>query len=99
LAATRYKHKVGFPAVRAAVETTQRRYPSAHPLISKEFMTNGRDLFVQSLEEDENLSTPNQLNFKQVMDLFLEHVVADPNELINKIFPLIEGRPDDKVIS
>lgn len=31
--------------------------------------------------------------------MFLEHVVQDPNELINKIYPLIEGQPDDKVIS
>lgn len=99
LAATRYQHKISFPAVRTAVDTVQRRYPSDHPLISREFVTNGKDLFIQSLAEDENLSTPNQTNFKEIMDLFLEHVVADPDELINKIYPLIEGQPDDKVIS
>jgi uncharacterized protein (DUF433 family) len=99
LAATRYKHKISFRAVRRAVETIQKRYPSDHPLISKEFMTNGSDLFVQTLEEDENISTPEQTNFKEIMDLFLRHVVADPDELVNKVFPLIEGQPDDKVIS
>ena len=99
LASTRYRHNVGFPAVRRAVETIQRRFPSAHPLISREFLTNGKDLFVQTIEEDENLSTPGQMNFKEIMDLFLEHVVADPDEVVNKIFPLIEDQPDDKVIS
>jgi uncharacterized protein (DUF433 family) len=99
LASARYKHKIAFPAVRRAVETIQQRYPSAHPLISKEFLTNGSDLFVQSVAENENLSTPEQTNFKEIMDLFLRHVVADPHELVNKVFPLIAGQPDDKVIS
>ena len=99
LAATRFKHKIGFPAVKRAVETIQKRYPSPHPLISKDFLTNGSDLFVQSVEEDENLSTPEQSNFKNIMDLFLRHVVADPNEVVNKVFPLIQGQPDDKIIS
>jgi uncharacterized protein (DUF433 family) len=99
LAATRFKHRIGFPAVKRAVETVQRRYPSPHPLISKDFLTNGSDLFVQSVEEDENLSTPEQSNFKDIMDLFLRHVVADPDEMVNKVFPLIQGQPDDKVIS
>ena len=99
LAATRYEHKVSFKAVRAAMDTVQARYPSAHPLISRDFLTNGKDLFVQSVKENENLSEPMQLNFKVIMDTFLEHVVADPNELIKKIFPLIAGQPDDRIIS
>jgi uncharacterized protein (DUF433 family) len=99
LAATRYTHKVSFKSVRAAVDTIQRRFPSAHPLISRDFLTDGRDLFLQSVGENENLSHPMQLNFKIIMDMFLEHVIADKHNLISKIFPLIAGQPDDKVIS
>jgi len=40
-----------------------------------------------------------QLNFKSIMDMFLEHVIADEDNLISKIFPLIAGQPDDKIIS
>ena len=100
LAATRYQHKVGFPAVRAAMDTIREKYPSErHPLLSHEFKTNGIDLFVQSVAENENLSTPKQLNFKMIMDEFLRNVIEDDDNLIKKIYPLIPGQPDDKVIS
>ena len=100
LAATRYEHNVGFPAVRAAMETIRRKYPGIkHPLISHDFKTNGYHLFVQSVEENENLSVPEQTNFKSIMDHFLRNVIEDEHDLIKKIFPIIQGQPDDRVIS
>ena len=99
LAATRYQHNVTMKAIRTAMDTIERLYSSKHPLISKDFKTNGKDLFTQSLDENTNLSTPGQLNFKTVMDLFLAHVVADEHDLVKKIFPLIAGQPDDRTIS
>ncbi len=99
LAATRYAHKISVRSIRTAVDTVLERYPSRHPLISKDFKTDGKDLFVQTVDENENLSTPGQLNFKPIMDRFLAHVVADEHDLVKKIFPLIAGQPDDKIIS
>ncbi len=100
LAATRYEHHVGFPAVRAAMDTIREKYPGIkHPLISHDFKTNGFHLFVQSVEENENLSLPAQTNFKGIMDSFLRNVIEDEHDLIKKIFPIIQGQPDDKVIS
>jgi len=99
LAATRYQHDIKIKSVRAAMDTIMERYPSPHPLLSIDFKTNGKDLFAQRVDENENLSTPGQLNFKSIMDLFLEHVVRDEHDLIKKIFPLIAGQPDDRIIS
>lgn len=99
LAATRYTHHVSMKAVRSAMDTIQKKFPSAHPLISRDFKTNGIDLFVQSLDETANLSKPWQLNFKNIMDMFLAHVVEDEHDLVKKIFPLIAGQPDDRIIS
>lgn len=100
LAATRYDHHVGFPAVRAAMETIRQKYPGIkHPLVSHDFKTNGVHLFVQTVEENENLSVPAQLNFKTIMDRFLRHVIEDEHDLVKKIFPIIQGQPDDRVIS
>ncbi len=99
LAATRYNHNVSIKAVRAAMDTILEKYPSNHPLLSRDFKTNGKDLFVQRLDENENLSTPWQLNFKIIMDNFLEHVISDEHDLVKKIFPLIAGQPDDRIIS
>jgi len=99
LAATRYTHHVNMKSVRAAMDTVVERYTSHHPLLSIDFKTNGKDLFAQRVDENENLSTPGQLNFKPIMDLFLEHVVRDEHDLVKKIFPLIAGQPDDRIIS
>jgi len=99
LAATRYQHKVPLNAVRTAVSSIEKQIDHSHPLISKDFMTNGLDLFVKTVSETENLSHPGQLNFKEIMDRFIQHVVADEHDLIKKIFPLIAGQPDDRIIS
>jgi uncharacterized protein (DUF433 family) len=99
LAATRYTHHVNMKSVRAAMDTVIEKYTSHHPLLSVDFKTNGKDLFAQRVDENENLSTPGQLNFKPIMDLFLEHVVRDEHDLVKKIFPLIAGQPDDRIIS
>jgi len=99
LAATRYTHHVNMKSVRAAMDTVVEKYTSDHPLLSIDFKTNGKDLFAERVDENENLSTPGQLNFKPIMDLFLEHVVRDEHDLVKKIFPLIAGQPDDRVIS
>ena len=99
LACTRYTHNVSIKAVRLAVDTVLERYPSDHPLISRDFFTNGKDIFLHKVEENENLSTRDQLNFKVIMDRFLARVVTDENDLIKKFYPLIKGQPDDQIIS
>ncbi len=99
LAATRYQHKVSMKSVRTAMQTLEQKSTSSHPLISRDFMTNGKDLFVQTVDVNENLSRPLQLNFKAIMDTFLAHVIADEHDLVKKIFPIIKGQPDDRVIS
>jgi uncharacterized protein (DUF433 family) len=99
LAATRYEHKVKFEAIRIAIDTVQAKYPSEHPLISHDFVTNGCDIFLQTVNENENLSTVGQTNLKQVMDMFLVHIDRDKHKLAERIYPVIKNQPHDKVIS
>lgn len=99
LAATRYQHKVKFEAIRRAIDTVKEKYPSPHPLISKDFFTNGKDIFLKSVSENENLSTRNQMNFKAVMDMFLVHIDRDKKKIAERIYPVIKGQPNDKVVS
>jgi uncharacterized protein (DUF433 family) len=99
LAATRYKHFVKLRNVRWAVQTIQERYPSPHPLISRDFFTDGRDIFTKTLIENENLTVPGKMNFKPIMDLFLEHIDRDEQGLVHRVFPIIKNQPEDKVIA
>jgi len=100
LAATRYRHKVPFPAVRDAIANVQHEFPAsaAHPLLSKDFYTNGSHLFVKELERTIDVSR-RQLSFKRIMNKFIKRVVSDKQDKPFKVFPLAEGEPDDRIIS
>jgi|ERR1700722_7594263 len=99
LAATRYIHKVPFPAVRGAIENIIAEFPKAseHPLLSHDFFTDGKNLFIKSIEDTIDVSRE-QLSFKQIMDIYLERVVRDDEDNPFKVFPIVPG-VDDKVIS
>ena len=72
--------------------------PSEHPLISRDFFTNGEDLFIKTVGENENLSRPGQLNLKKIMDEFLAHIGRDKNKIVDRVFPIIKGLPHDEAI-
>jgi uncharacterized protein (DUF433 family) len=99
LAATRYKHKVSFPAVRGAITNLIAKYPPAlkHPLLSHEFYTDGKNLFIKTIEETIDISRE-QLSLKAIMDTFLERVVRDNEDNPFKVFPMVPGMTE-KVVS
>jgi uncharacterized protein (DUF433 family) len=99
LAATRYLHHVPLQRVRWAIETIQEKYPSPHPLISNDFFTDGKDIFIKKIDETENLTVPGKMNFKEILDLFLRHIERDENQLVSKVYPVIAGQPEDKAIA
>jgi uncharacterized protein (DUF433 family) len=101
LAATRYKHKVPFPAVRDAIANIQLEFPqfSKHPLLSRDFYTNGVHLFVKQIQAGPLDVSRQQMSFKAIMNKFIKRVVRDKQDNPFKVFPLAEGEPDDKIIS
>lgn len=99
LAATRYEHKIKFHAIRTAIEEIKKKYPSVHPLIARDFFTDGKDLFIKTVAETENMSSPGKLNFKSILDMFIKRVGRDKQELVDRIFPVIKGQPEDRIIS
>jgi uncharacterized protein (DUF433 family) len=99
LAACRFKHKVKVEAIRRALDTLEAKYPSKHPLISRDFFTNGKDIFLKQVAEDENLSTPQQTNFKIIMDMFLVHIDRDVHGKAVRVWPIIKGQSTNKVIA
>ena len=100
LAAARYHHHVGFKAIRRALDTLNKKYPGVeHPLIYKDFFTDGKDLFLKSVTETENLSNPQQLVLKQVMDSFLRRIKRDRRGQPERVYPMIRGQSDDKIIT
>jgi len=99
LASTRYEHNVPFLAVRQAISTLVAQYPavSAHPLLADDFFTNGKLLFVKTINEIVNLSSQ-QLPL-DIMEAFLVRVLRDEAGNPFKVFPLRKGESTDRVIS
>jgi uncharacterized protein (DUF433 family) len=99
LAATRYKHNVSFPAVRGAITNLVTEYPAAseHPLLSHEFYTDGKNIFIKTIEETIDISRE-QLSLKTIMDEFLERVIRDNDDNPFKVFPIVPGMTE-RVIS
>lgn len=99
LAATRYEHKVPFWAVRAAIDALVKRYPESadHPLLADDFHTDGKLLFVKTINELVNLSSK-QLPL-DIMNAFLVRVLRDDAGKTFKLYPLRKGEANDRVIS
>lgn len=100
LAASRYKHHVPLRSVRRAIVYLQRAYPSPHPLLAKDFYTDGLDLFIKGMTDTENVTRQGQLGFKPILDLFLHRIEFDEKFRPKKVWPLVKGQSEsDKTVS
>ena len=91
-------------AIRHAIDYVSERYPSNHPLISNQFYTNGKHLFIKVLEEQVgeqlviNLSKFGQLGFASILDAYLQRIDRDSSGLPLKIYPLRNVGDEDRSI-
>ena len=100
LAATRYKYQVPLKAIRRAIDHLRSSYPASHPLLSKEFYTDGVDVFTKTVEQTINLSRQGQLGLRPILDKFLQHIERDKKFRPTKVYPIVPGQPnEDKVVS
>lgn len=92
LLSTRKKHCVEMPAIRRAFDYVRRTYPSAHPLLSESFLTDGKDLFVKKIlratgeEQTINVSSWGQLGLGPILDLYLRRIERDKSGWPVKLF-------------
>lgn len=98
LSVTTRVHKVKLRRIRDAMKELRRQALSnqRHPLLSREFYTDGRDLFVKSLRNTVNLSQFGQLGLKEILDSYLERIERDASFNPTKLYPI---RQRGKVVS
>ena len=99
LSVTTKEHKVPLKRIRAAVDCVREIYPSDHPLLSRAFYTDGRDLFIKTIEHTINVTRQGQLGMRPILDLYLERIVRDDKFLPIKIYPVTKGQNKDKIVS
>jgi uncharacterized protein (DUF433 family) len=84
---------VKIDAVRRAAEEVRRKYsgPDDHPLLSENFLTDGKHIFIQYLEKHskhtENLSLGGQMGMTPILDAYLERIERDEAWKPKKIYP------------
>lgn len=86
-------HQVRMPRVRSAMKELQILAMSnpKHPLLSREFYTDGRDIFVKTIEGRQkqtiNLSQFGQLGLREVLDSYIERIERDAAFNPIKLYP------------
>ncbi len=99
LLSTRKKYRLRLPDIRQAIDYVSREFPSKHPLLTEQFLTDGKDLFVKKLEQTINVSRRGQLGIGPILDLYLKRIERGRSGLPMRLFPLRMdwvGRPDQE---
>jgi uncharacterized protein (DUF433 family) len=95
--------QVSMQAIRSAIDYVAVHSPS-HPLISQYFYTNGKQLFIKTIEDQIghalfiNVSKGGQLGFASILDLYLQRIECDKSGFPIKVYPLRDVNDPDKTI-
>ena len=91
-------HRVKTVNVRRAMQHLRDEAPHAlsHPLLSQEFLTDGRHIWLKYLEKRIDLSQYGQLGIAPILDTYLERIERDEAFRPRKLFPV---QPTGKIVS
>jgi uncharacterized protein (DUF433 family) len=87
LAAIRRHHEIEMPKVRKALSHLETRLRSQHPLVDRDMLTDGTDLFAEQLGSLVNLSRDGQLGIREVLNAHLRRIERDAHGLAIRLYP------------
>lgn len=67
-------HEIPMQRIRRAIDHVNSKYPSRHPLVDREFQTDGVDVFIEDLGEYINVSRLGQKGFKDIVSTYLRRI-------------------------
>jgi uncharacterized protein (DUF433 family) len=91
LSVTLRVHRVRVKSIRNAIQelrTMDNISNPNHPLLSREFYTDGIDLFVKTLHGTVNVSRFGQLGLKEILDSYLRRIERDERFNPTKLYPV-----------
>ena len=92
LTAIRRKHRIGLPTIRKGLEYLTDKLNSQRPLLTEQFATKGKELYVE-LGEVINLSRNGQVEMADMILAYLERVERDAKGLPIKLYPFMRSQP------
>ena len=85
---TTEKRNVPFRNVRKALDYIQKQIPGKHPLLTHDFATSGKELFVRHLGETINATAHGQRVMREILDKYLDRIPRDIRRMPVRIFPI-----------
>lgn len=75
-------------SVRKALDYVQETHPGVHPLLSHNFETSGKDLFITALGKTTNATAYGQGVMREVLEQYLKLVPRDAQGLPKRVLPI-----------
>lgn len=79
--------RLSFRSVRRALETLREGFPSEHPWIDHDFLTDHIDLFIEADADFVNLSKGGQIEFREIVKAYMTRIQRDIDLSPVKVFP------------
>ena len=74
--------------VRRALDFVQESFPGPHPLLTHEFETSGKEMFITNLAGTINATAYGQKVMRQILDEYLKRIPRDASGLPIRVFPI-----------
>lgn len=96
---TRQRDEVPLLAIRDAIDYVSEHFPGPHPLLTNDFYTEGRHLFIKKLDELINASKRGQLGIEPILGQYLDRINRDVDGMPLALNPFIPSRPNSRAVS
>jgi uncharacterized protein (DUF433 family) len=84
--------KLPFENVRQGLNYVHQKIPGKHPLLTRQFETSGKELFIEFLGKTINATAQGQYAMREILEEYLSLVPRDSCGLPIKIFPIKSKR-------
>jgi uncharacterized protein (DUF433 family) len=95
LSAIRRQHKVNMRKVRQAIDELEKQFNSPHPLIDQEMLTDGTDIFVDSIGQLVNLNQHGQYAMREILSAYLRRIERNEAGLAIRLYPFTRRPGED----
>lgn len=89
LSGLRRQHGIDLEKVRTSIRWLEKKFHSKHPLADYEFLTYGKDVFIEHLGELIDISRDGQLAMKTLLGEYLTRVEHDPSGRAARLYPFL----------
>jgi uncharacterized protein (DUF433 family) len=89
------------PSIRGAIDYVNKTFPSTHPLLSENFLTDGKDLFIKKIERSTgqeqtiNVVELGSARIRAILDFYLRRIERDEKGWPIRLFPIRTNWPGD----